>query len=192
MTLTATSTAQDIREKITELRPWLRDHQAQAERERRIPQETIERIDAAGVFALTKPKRFGGADFTTRDIFDIFRALGSGCGATAWVVWATAGGNLWSFAFQSESPTGEPWLGPDILDHLGELAANGVRDVVLCPVGFVADHLEIRWDLDTEAADRARELGIELRRIEMPNADPALVRVLAGLARNAAALPSRA
>ena len=97
----------------------------------------------------------------------------------------------WSFSFQSESPTGEPWLGPDILDHLDTLAARGVRDVVICPVGFVADHLEIRWDLDTEAARRARELGLELRRIEMPNADPALVRVLAGLARQQAAIPSR-
>ena len=102
----------------------------------------------------------------------------------------------WSFSFQSESPTGEPWLGPDILDHLEELAAKGVRDVVLCPVGFVADHLEITWDLDTEAVERAGELGIELRRIEMPNADPAFVRVLASVARaelgEAAAVPSGA
>ena len=62
----------------------------------------------------------------------------------------------------------------------------------LCPIGFVADHLEIRWDLDVEAADRARELGIRLDRIEMPNADPAFVRVLAGLVRRAAAVPSAA
>jgi protoporphyrin/coproporphyrin ferrochelatase len=95
----------------------------------------------------------------------------------------------WTFAFQSESPTGEPWLGPDILEHLNELAATDVRDVLLCPVGFVADHLEIRWDLDVEAADRARELGIRLERIELPNADPAFVRVLAGLVRRAAAVP---
>ncbi|HEX7143755.1 MAG TPA: ferrochelatase, partial [Gaiellaceae bacterium] len=56
----------------------------------------------------------------------------------------------WSFSFQSESQTGEPWLGPDILDHLQELRGRGVRDVLVCPVGFVADHLEIRWDLDHE------------------------------------------
>ncbi|MGI9111019.1 MAG: ferrochelatase [Gaiellaceae bacterium] len=98
----------------------------------------------------------------------------------------------WSFSFQSESATGEPWLGPDILDHLDELAEKCVRDVVLCPVGFVADHLEIRWDLDTEAVERAQALGLELRRIEMPNADPAFVRVLAGLVRQAAAVPSEA
>jgi ferrochelatase len=102
-----------------------------------------------------------------------------------------AGAHEWTFAFQSESPTGEPWLGPDILEHLNELAANDVRDVVLCPVGFVADHLEIRWDLDVEAAERARELGLRLERVELPNADPAFVRVLAGLVRRAVALPSQ-
>ena len=96
----------------------------------------------------------------------------------------------WSFSFQSASPTGERWLGPDIVDHLDELAAGGVEDVLVCPIGFVSDHLEIRWDLDTVAAERARELGVGLRRIELPNADPAFVRVLAGLVRRAAAVPS--
>jgi ferrochelatase len=111
---------------------------------------------------------------------------------TAALVAAAAGaGDAWSFSFQSESPTGEPWLGPDVLDHLGELAARGVADVVVCPVGFVSDHLEIRWDLDVEAADRARELGVGLRRIEMPNADPAFVRVLAGLVERELALAAR-
>jgi ferrochelatase len=98
----------------------------------------------------------------------------------------------WSLSFQSESPTGVPWLGPDILDHLVALQSRGVDRVLLCPAGFVADHLEIRWDLDVEAADRARELGIALERIEMPNADPALVEVLAGLVRRTVAVPSRA
>ena len=96
----------------------------------------------------------------------------------------------WTFSFQSESPTGEPWLGPDIIEHLNELAACDVRDVVLCPVGFVADHLEIRWDLDIVAAEHARELGIRLDRIELPNADPAFIEVLAGLVRRHAAVPS--
>jgi ferrochelatase len=96
----------------------------------------------------------------------------------------------WTFAFQSESPTGEPWLGPDILEHLNELAACDVRDVLLCPIGFVADHLEIRWDLDVEAVDRARELGIRVDRVELPNADPDFIRVLAGLVRRQAAVPS--
>jgi protoporphyrin/coproporphyrin ferrochelatase len=98
----------------------------------------------------------------------------------------------WSFSFQSESPTGEPWLGPDILSHLEELHARGVQEVLVCPVGFVADHLEIRWDLDHEARKQAKELGLGFGRIEMPNADPAFVAVLAGLVRRALAVPSKA
>jgi len=90
-----------------------------------------------------------------------------------------AGVSDWSFSFQSESPTGEPWLGPDILDHLEELHARGVEDVLVCPVGFVSDHLEIRWDIDVEAQEKARALGMRLERIEMPNSDPAFVRTLA-------------
>ena len=103
-----------------------------------------------------------------------------------------AGLTAWSFSFQSESPTGEPWLGPDILDHLSELSLEGVTSVLVCPVGFVADHLEIRWDLDQEAAEKARELGMGFRRIEMPNAEPAFVQVLANLVRRALAVPSEA
>ncbi len=106
---------------------------------------------------------------------------------TARLVSDTAGVEDWSFSFQSESPTGEPWLGPDILDHLVDLQERGVDDVLVCPVGFVSDHLEIRWDIDTEAQERARELGIRLERIEMPNADPAFVRVLAEIVRAAVA-----
>jgi ferrochelatase len=102
---------------------------------------------------------------------------------TSRLVAGAAGIGDWSFAFQSESPTGEPWLGPDILDHLSDLSAQGVADVLVCPVGFVSDHLEIRWDIDVEAVEGARELGMRLTRIEMPNADPALVEVLAGIVR---------
>jgi ferrochelatase len=105
---------------------------------------------------------------------------------TSRLVAERAGVDDWSFSFQSESPTGEPWLGPDILDHLEALHADGVRDVLVCPVGFVADHLEIRWDLDHEARERAHELGLRFARIEMPNADPAFIRVLAGLVRRVA------
>lgn len=105
---------------------------------------------------------------------------------TARLVADTAGVEDWSFSFQSESPTGEPWLGPDILDHLEALSARGIEDVLICPVGFVSDHLEIRWDLDTEAQQKARELGLQLERIEMPNDDPRFVRALADIVRGAA------
>jgi protoporphyrin/coproporphyrin ferrochelatase len=91
----------------------------------------------------------------------------------------------WTFSFQSESSTGEPWLGPDILDHLEDLAGRGVRRVLVCPVGFVSDHLEIRWDIDHEAQERAAELGLELDRIEMPNDDPRFIAVLASIVRGA-------
>ncbi len=106
---------------------------------------------------------------------------------TSRLVAVAAGLDDWSFSFQSESPTGEPWLGPDILDHLDDLHGRGVRHVLVCPVGFVSDHLEIRWDIDVEAQDRARELDLRLDRIEMPNDDPRFVRVLAGIVRRARA-----
>ena len=111
---------------------------------------------------------------------------------TSRLVAERAGVEDWSFSFQSESATGEPWLGPDILDHLATLAGLGVERVLVCPVGFVADHLEIRWDIDTEAQDRARELGLDLARIEMPNADPAFVEALAAIARRALGVGSPA
>ena len=98
----------------------------------------------------------------------------------------------WSFSYQSESPTGEPWLQPDILDHLGTLREQGVESVCICPVGFVSDHLEIRWDIDVEAAERAAELELRFDRIEMPNADARFIGVLAGIVRRAVALPSSA
>jgi protoporphyrin/coproporphyrin ferrochelatase len=101
-------------------------------------------------------------------------------------------GKQWSFSFQSESPTGEPWLGPDILDHLAALRESGVTDVLICPVGFVSDHLEIRWDIDVEAQERAGELGMRVDRIQMPNADPGFVETLAGIVRRALGVPSPA
>ena len=94
---------------------------------------------------------------------------------TARLVAEEAGLTEWSFSYQSESPTGEPWLGPDILDHLDDLRARDVRSVLVCPVGFVSDHLEIRWDIDVEAKERAEQLEMDLERIEMPNADPVFI-----------------
>ena len=109
---------------------------------------------------------------------------------TARLVADAAGLTEWSFSFQSESPTGEPWLGPDILDHLDALHRQGVESVLVCPVGFVSDHLEIRWDLDVEASEKAAALGMRLARIEMPNADPEFVRTLSGIVKRALRVPS--
>jgi ferrochelatase len=95
----------------------------------------------------------------------------------------------WSFAFQSASATGEPWLGPDILEELDRLDAEDVRKVLVCPVGFVSDHLEILWDLDVEARERAAELALDLERIESLNDDPAFVQALARLVRERLSVP---
>jgi protoporphyrin/coproporphyrin ferrochelatase len=111
---------------------------------------------------------------------------------TARLVADAAAISEWSFSFQSESPTGEPWLGPDILDHLAALRESGVTDVLVCPVGFVSDHLEIKWDIDVEAQERAAELGMRVDRIEMPNSDPVFVAILAGIVRRTLGVPSRA
>jgi ferrochelatase len=108
---------------------------------------------------------------------------------TSRLVAERAGLERWSFAFQSASATGEPWLGPDILEELDDLHAGGVPKVLVAPVGFVSDHLEILWDLDIEARERAAQLGLDLDRIESLNDDPAFIRALALLVRGAL-LPS--
>jgi ferrochelatase len=109
---------------------------------------------------------------------------------TSQLVAERAGLARWSFAFQSASPTGEPWLGPDILDELDELKAKGVERVLACPIGFVSDHLEILWDLDVEARERSAELGLEFDRIRSLNDDPAFVHGLAELVRETVSVPS--
>jgi protoporphyrin/coproporphyrin ferrochelatase len=111
---------------------------------------------------------------------------------TSRLVAERAGTSDWSFAFQSASATGEPWLGPDILEELDALAAKGVRRVLVCPVGFVSDHLEILWDLDVEAREQAAAIGLELERIDSLNDDPKFVRALAGVVRKALPVPSKA
>jgi len=87
----------------------------------------------------------------------------------------------WRFAWQSAGHTGEPWLGPDIVEYLDTLHAQGVRRVLSVPIGFLCDHLEVLYDIDHEAQQRAAALGITLRRSAMPNASPALVATLAAI-----------
>ena len=101
-------------------------------------------------------------------------------------------GERWSFAFQSASATGEPWLGPDILEELERLAGEGEREVLVAPVGFVSDHLEILWDLDIEAHEKAQALGLELERIRSLNDDPSFIHALAGVVEKVRAVPSSA
>ena len=87
----------------------------------------------------------------------------------------------WRFAWQSAGETGEPWLGPDIVDVVQTLYDDGARHVLSVPIGFVSDHLEVLYDIDHEAKRRADELSMTLRRIRMPNADPAFVEALASV-----------
>ena len=100
--------------------------------------------------------------------------------ATAAAVAELAGVERWRVAWQSAGRTPEPWLGPDVLDVLSELAAQGVPGVLVCPAGFVSDHLEILYDLDIEAQQRAEELGIAFARTPSLNDDPKLCAALAG------------
>lgn len=85
----------------------------------------------------------------------------------------------WALAYQSAS--GDNWLGPDILEVLETLAQQGHRYVLVAPIGFLCDHLEVLYDIDIEAKRKAQELGMELRRIEMPNTEPLLVAALADI-----------
>lgn len=89
----------------------------------------------------------------------------------------------WGFAFQSAGNTGEPWLGPDIVDFLDILHSEGVENVLSAPIGFVSDHLEILFDLDIEAKGKAEELGINYFRTPMPNARPEFIEVLASVVK---------
>jgi ferrochelatase len=102
---------------------------------------------------------------------------------TSELVARRAGIAQWRFSYQSQSQsqTGEPWLGPDLVDTVEELAAQGHRAILVASVGFIADHLEIFYDIDIEAKEKADALGIELRRTPMLNADPRLARALHAL-----------
>ena len=102
---------------------------------------------------------------------------------SAQLIAAAAGVPNWEFAFQSQSHTGEPWLGPDVLTSVEAFAAAGGKRAVVSPIGFVADHLEVLFDLDIECAEHAAKLGIDLRRTASPNDDPRFIQVLAGVVR---------
>ena len=98
------------------------------------------------------------------------------------LVAAAAGYHEYDQVWQSRSgPPQIPWLEPDIGDHLAALAEAGTKAVIVCPIGFVADHIEVVWDLDNELAEQAAEAGITLVRTTTPNADPRFARLAASL-----------
>jgi protoporphyrin/coproporphyrin ferrochelatase len=95
------------------------------------------------------------------------------------VIARAAGVGEYLVCWQSAGRTGDEWLGPDVLELLTGLDADEVPNVVVCPVGFVSDHLEVLYDLDVEATKVARARGITLHRTPSLNDDPALCEILA-------------
>jgi len=91
----------------------------------------------------------------------------------------------WSWSYQSAGKSPEPWLGPQLEDHIPALAQRGIRDVVCVPVGFVADHVEILYDIDIEAKLAAEKAGVRLERPPALNADPLFIEALAQAVRAA-------
>jgi ferrochelatase len=103
-------------------------------------------------------------------------------GYTAGLVAAAAGYREYDQVWQSRSgPPQVPWLEPDVGAHLDALAAAGTRAVIVCPVGFVADHIEVVWDLDNELAEQAAKAGIAFARATTPNAQPRFARLVVDL-----------
>ncbi len=93
----------------------------------------------------------------------------------------------WRLAYQSAGATPEPWLGPDAADVITELARAGQEAVLLVPIGFVCDHVEILYDIDVEYQGLAKRLGIQLERIASLNDHPGLVAAVADVVRTSAA-----
>jgi len=102
---------------------------------------------------------------------EVARLVAEGAGAEAWTL---------AYCSRSGSPH-QPWLEPDINDHLRALAADGVTSVAVVPIGFVSDHMEVVFDLDTEAAETAAELGLTFARVPTPGVHPAFVAMVRDL-----------
>ena len=89
----------------------------------------------------------------------------------------------WWFAFQSQGASGGPWIGPSVEETLTAIAEEGVKTLLLQPIGFLCDHVEILYDVDIAFKEYASELGVRLERPESLNASPTLARAVAGLAK---------
>lgn len=96
------------------------------------------------------------------------------------------GSRPYEFAYQSAAISTEPWLGPDASEVMERYAAEGKRHMLICPIGFVCEHVEILYDIDIVYQKLARDLGVQLERIVMLNDDPQMIRGLAGLVRQTA------
>lgn len=122
--------------------------------------------------AAAGPPGEGGHRYS-RQVAEAARLVAADVGTTEYdVVWQSRSG-----------PPRIPWLEPDVVDHVEALAGEGVPAVVVCPVGFVSDHLEVVWDLDTEAAEKAAELGVAFARAATPGSDPRFAELVVELVR---------
>jgi len=147
--------------------------------------------------ALKETDPDGHVVFVTHSIPQAMNAASGGPGAGAYlrqhesvarVIVEELGIENWSIAFCSRSGSPHvPWLEPDINDHLESLAAGDVRSVVVTPIGFVSDHMEVVYDLDTEAAQTAARLGLDFARVPTPGVHPAFVAMIRELVLERAA-----
>ena len=106
--------------------------------------------------------------------------------ATVAALMKSLGGQPHAFAYQSAAMTPDPWLGPDVSSLIERFAAEGQRHVLICPIGFVCEHVEILYDIDIVYQKQAKSLGMQLERIEMLNDAPEMISGLAGLVRRTA------
>jgi protoporphyrin/coproporphyrin ferrochelatase len=141
-----------------------------------------ERVKAA-FDRVPEPRR--GAARLVFTAHSIPRALAATCEyeaelrETAGLVAFALGRPPWSLVYQSRSgPPSQPWLDPDIVDHLRALAGSGAKDVVVAPIGFTSDHMEVLYDLDLEARSRAIELGLNMVRAATVGTHPRFVRMV--------------
>jgi protoporphyrin/coproporphyrin ferrochelatase len=145
-----------------------------------------ERERAAVIFSAHSLPQRTLEDDSTRcshcDICTTSCAYVDGLRETAQLVASKVGGVEHTIGWQSAGRTADPWLGPPVEDVIRDLAERHSA-IVVCSAGFVADHLEILYDLDIEAREIAKEAGVKLVRTKMPNADPAFVEVLADVVR---------
>ena len=147
--------------------------------------------DAIDAAAATLPESVRGAARLVFTAHSIPLGAASRCGPdlyerqvgyTSALVAAAAGYREYDQVWQSRSgPPQVPWLEPDVSDHLTALSRTGTEAVIVCPVGFVADHIEVVWDLDNELAQHAADIGIAFARASTPNAEPRFAQLVVDL-----------
>jgi ferrochelatase len=99
---------------------------------------------------------------------------------------AACGISNWTLVYQSRSgPPSQPWLGPDICEHLRAQHAAGLQRVIVCPIGFMSDHMEVLYDLDTEARDLCNEIGLKMARAGTAGAHPKVIGMIRDMVLNA-------